>query len=107
MRFFLLTSLLVTLTACSSSSNNTDSVQYLTLLHTNDNHGRFWHNEQGEYGMAARKTLIDQLKADAKAKALEAEKAVNAARVAATAPEVEEAETSEEATETKTTNEEE
>ena len=67
MRFFLLTSLLVTLTACSSSSNNTDSAQYLTLLHTNDNHGRFWHNEQGEYGMAARKTLIDQLKAEAKA----------------------------------------
>ena len=27
----------------------------------------FWHNEQGEYGMAARKTLIDQLRADAKA----------------------------------------
>ncbi|WP_209327753.1 bifunctional UDP-sugar hydrolase/5'-nucleotidase UshA [Pseudoalteromonas sp. PA2MD11] len=67
MRFFLLTSLLVTLTACSSSSNNTDSAQYFTLLHTNDNHGRFWHNEHGEYGMAARKTLIDQLRADAKA----------------------------------------
>ncbi|AXV67203.1 bifunctional UDP-sugar hydrolase/5'-nucleotidase (plasmid) [Pseudoalteromonas lipolytica] len=65
MRFFILSSLLVTLTACSSSSNHTDSVQYLTLLHTNDNHGRFWHNEQGEYGMAARKTLIDRLKAEA------------------------------------------
>ena len=67
MRFFLSSFLLLTLAACSSSTH-TDSVQYLTLLHTNDNHGRFWHNEQGEYGMAARKTLIDQLRADAKAK---------------------------------------
>nr|UOP04936.1 bifunctional UDP-sugar hydrolase/5'-nucleotidase UshA [Conchiformibius kuhniae] len=33
-----------------------------TVLHTNDIHGRFWHNEQGEYGMAAQKTLIDRIK---------------------------------------------
>ncbi|MGI2260148.1 bifunctional UDP-sugar hydrolase/5'-nucleotidase UshA [Shewanella sp. GXUN23E] len=33
-----------------------------TVLHTNDNHGRFWHNKDGEYGMAARKTLIDQIR---------------------------------------------
>ncbi|MBQ4810719.1 bifunctional UDP-sugar hydrolase/5'-nucleotidase [Pseudoalteromonas luteoviolacea] len=39
--------------------------QYLTVLHTNDHHGRFWHNEDGEYGMAARKTLIDQLRHEA------------------------------------------
>lgn len=42
--------------------------QKLTILHTNDNHGRFWRNEDGEYGMAARKTLIDRLRAEAKAK---------------------------------------
>lgn len=36
----------------------------LTLLHTNDNHGRFWHNQYGEYGMAARKTLVDQIRAE-------------------------------------------
>lgn len=41
---------------------------YLTVLHTNDHHGRFWHNKQGEYGMAARKTLIDELRTEAKAK---------------------------------------
>jgi 5'-nucleotidase/UDP-sugar diphosphatase len=41
---------------------------YLTVLHTNDHHGRFWRNEQGEYGMAARKTLIDRLRAEAKTK---------------------------------------
>lgn len=36
----------------------------LTLLHTNDNHGRFWHNQHGEYGMAARKALVDQIRTE-------------------------------------------
>jgi len=36
----------------------------LTILHTNDHHGRFWQNKYGEYGMAARKTLIDELRAE-------------------------------------------
>lgn len=39
----------------------------LTILHTNDHHGRFWKNGDGEYGMAARKTVIDQIRADVKA----------------------------------------
>jgi len=39
----------------------------LTILHTNDHHGRFWPNGDGEYGMAARKTLIDKLRAEVKA----------------------------------------
>ena len=54
------------LSGCASDSVNKPAAQYLTVLHTNDNHGRFWHNEKGEYGMAARKTLIDQLRAEAK-----------------------------------------
>lgn len=33
-----------------------------TVLHTNDTHGRFWNNEQGEYGFAAHKTLIDRIR---------------------------------------------
>ena len=33
-----------------------------TILHTNDNHGKFWRNRHGEMGMAARKTLIDGLR---------------------------------------------
>lgn len=36
----------------------------LTILHTNDHHGRFWPNRDGEYGLAARKTLIDQIRAE-------------------------------------------
>lgn len=39
----------------------------LTILHTNDHHGRFWPNADGEYGMAARKTLIDAVRAEVKA----------------------------------------
>ena len=39
----------------------------ITILHTNDHHGRFWKNSDGEYGMAARKTLLDSLRAEVKA----------------------------------------
>ena len=39
-----------------------DKVYQITLLHTNDHHGRFWKNRRGEYGMAARKTLIDNIR---------------------------------------------
>ncbi|MBF0280732.1 MAG: bifunctional UDP-sugar hydrolase/5'-nucleotidase [SAR324 cluster bacterium] len=39
-----------------------DHVYKLTLLHTNDHHGRFWKNRNGEYGMAARKTMIDRIR---------------------------------------------
>lgn len=34
----------------------------LTILHTNDHHGRFWPNKDGELGLAARATLIQQLR---------------------------------------------
>lgn len=36
----------------------------LTILHTNDHHGRFWPNADGEYGLAARKTVIDRIRAE-------------------------------------------
>ena len=39
----------------------------LTILHTNDHHGRFWSNADGEYGLAARKTLIDRVRAEVQA----------------------------------------
>ncbi len=39
----------------------------LTVLHTNDHHGRFWKNSDGEYGLAARKTVLDQVRAEVKA----------------------------------------
>ena len=36
----------------------------LTVLHTNDHHGRFWPNADGEVGLAARKTLVDRIRAE-------------------------------------------
>lgn len=41
-----------------------DKVYKLTVLNTNDNHGRFWKNGKGEWGMAARKTVVDQIRAE-------------------------------------------
>jgi 5'-nucleotidase/UDP-sugar diphosphatase len=39
-----------------------DTVVHFTVLHTNDHHGRFWKNRDGEYGMAARKTVVDAIR---------------------------------------------
>ncbi|MFM4982432.1 bifunctional UDP-sugar hydrolase/5'-nucleotidase UshA [Aeromonas veronii] len=63
---------LAALIGCNTSTNDTvapctENVCKLTILHTNDTHGRFWHNAENEYGMAAQKTLVEQLRADAKA----------------------------------------
>lgn len=44
-----------------------DAVYKLTVLHTNDHHGRFWRNDDGEYGLAARKTLVDSIRQQVKA----------------------------------------
>lgn len=47
----------------SCAQNYTKGKTYkLTILHTNDHHGRFWSNKDGEYGLAARATLIKQLR---------------------------------------------
>ncbi|CAH6825660.1 5'-nucleotidase [Vibrio chagasii] len=61
----------VAMVGCGSDSNDTAvtcdtaaSCTKFTVLHTNDNHGRFWENSKGEYGMAARKTLIDSIRAE-------------------------------------------
>jgi 5'-nucleotidase / UDP-sugar diphosphatase len=45
-----------------------DKTYAITILHTNDHHGRFWKNADGEYGMAARKTLIDGIRAEVAAR---------------------------------------
>ena len=37
-------------------------VYKFTILHTNDHHGRFWPNKDGELGLAPRATLINQLR---------------------------------------------
>ncbi len=62
--------ILATLAGCAAQTAhewNQDTTYRLTVLHTNDHHGRFWHNRYAEYGMAARKTLIDELRAEVEA----------------------------------------
>ncbi|MDA0149247.1 bifunctional UDP-sugar hydrolase/5'-nucleotidase UshA [Vibrio sp. LaRot3] len=67
--------ILATLSGCGEDAQantpehewNKDTTYKLTVLHTNDHHGRFWQNKYGEYGMAARKTLIDQLRTEIRA----------------------------------------
>jgi len=52
---------------CLASGINADEKKksyQITILHTNDHHGRFWKNSKGEYGMAARKTLIDRIRSE-------------------------------------------
>ncbi|MEZ8742871.1 bifunctional UDP-sugar hydrolase/5'-nucleotidase UshA [Photobacterium swingsii] len=65
--------LLAVLSGCASQADSNaptwdaDKAYKITILHTNDNHGRFWENKYGEYGMAARKTLLDQIRTEVKA----------------------------------------
>ena len=73
------TALLIALTGCNSDNDTQlptksagcleagDLCSTFTLLHTNDNHGRFWKNKYDEYGMAARKTVIDAIRAEVEA----------------------------------------
>ncbi|HEK0768757.1 TPA: bifunctional UDP-sugar hydrolase/5'-nucleotidase [Proteus mirabilis] len=39
-----------------------DKTYQITILHTNDHHGHFWHNDHGEYGLAAQKTVVDNIR---------------------------------------------
>lgn len=57
--FFCLLSLLI---SSSLSAYEQDKVYHFTVLHTNDHHGRFWNNEEDEYGLAAQKTVVDQIR---------------------------------------------
>jgi 5'-nucleotidase / UDP-sugar diphosphatase len=62
-----LVALALTLTACASLGSGgpeKDKIYPITILHTNDHHGRFWKNGDGEYGMSARKTVIDDIRAE-------------------------------------------
>jgi 5'-nucleotidase / UDP-sugar diphosphatase len=58
------TLLLALLAGCAAPGAERDKTYRITILHTNDHHGRFWKNSDGEYGMAARKTVIDTIRAD-------------------------------------------
>lgn len=62
--FLLATALLV---SCSQTQTQPKAKGIkLTILHTNDHHGRFWSNKDGEVGLAARATLINQIREQVK-----------------------------------------
>ncbi len=55
------------LAGCAASNNNAPAWEHdksydITIIHTNDNHGNFWQNGNGELGMAARATLVKQIR---------------------------------------------
>jgi 5'-nucleotidase/UDP-sugar diphosphatase len=55
------------LAGCSSlvsTGPDKDKTYSITVMHTNDHHGRFWKNRDGEYGMAARKTIVDGIRSE-------------------------------------------
>ncbi|MCU8072946.1 bifunctional UDP-sugar hydrolase/5'-nucleotidase UshA [Shewanella sp. SM29] len=67
------TAVLAALAGCNNSDDDKvpttcaeagSACKTFTVLHTNDNHGRFWENSDGEYGLAAQKTLVDQIRAE-------------------------------------------
>ncbi len=60
MKFVTLLSLLSI--SLSSFAYTKGKTYKLTILHTNDHHGRFWSNKEGEVGLAARATLIKNLR---------------------------------------------
>ncbi|WP_338464386.1 bifunctional UDP-sugar hydrolase/5'-nucleotidase UshA [Franconibacter daqui] len=45
-----------------------DKTYNITILHTNDHHGHFWRNDYGEYGLAAQKTVVDNVRKEVAAK---------------------------------------
>lgn len=59
---YLSVALVLALSGCASQAPDRDKTYRLTVMHTNDHHGHFWHNSDGEYGMAARKTVVDQIR---------------------------------------------
>ncbi|MGB0894288.1 MAG: metallophosphoesterase, partial [Parashewanella sp.] len=55
--------------SCGSSNKKAQTCQSVgsdcvkfTILHTNDNHGRFWVDSDGQGGMAARKAVVDKVR---------------------------------------------
>ncbi|QQG29683.1 bifunctional UDP-sugar hydrolase/5'-nucleotidase [Pectobacterium carotovorum] len=56
------------LTPVMSMAWEKDKTYAITILHTNDHHGHFWYNDHGEYGLAAQKTLVDQIRQEVASK---------------------------------------
>ena len=64
---FLAASILTIVSPPAHAKTIKDHVYHFTIVHTNDHHGRFWKNNDGEYGLSAQKTAIDRIRAEVKA----------------------------------------
>ena len=58
--------LLFLVSSCSSLFKKEKALFTLQILHTNDHHGHYLQDSKGQIGMAARKTLVDDLRKEAK-----------------------------------------
>ncbi|QIM65387.1 bifunctional UDP-sugar hydrolase/5'-nucleotidase UshA [Frederiksenia canicola] len=56
------------LSATTAMASEADKTYRFTILHVNDTHGHFWKNDKGEYGFAAQKTAIDNIRQELEAK---------------------------------------
>lgn len=65
---FSVLAVLLVLCGCASLPGGRSKAVELTVLHTNDHHGRFWKNSAGEHGLAARKTLVNAIRAEVAAR---------------------------------------
>lgn len=66
-RYLLLAVSFAALSACSATPPE-QAPKRITILHTNDHHGRFWHNDRDEYGLSAQKTLVDRIRKEVEGK---------------------------------------
>lgn len=62
---------LVLATSTSTMAYQTNKTYKFTVLHTNDVHGHFWNNSNGEYGLSVQKTVVDQIRNEVKKKVVQ------------------------------------
>ncbi len=62
--YFLLAGVMAGCAVAPTNGPEKDKTYRVTVMHTNDHHGRFWKNSDGEYGMSARKTVIDGIRSE-------------------------------------------
>ena len=53
---------LALVSATTAMAYETDKTYKFTVLHLNDTHGHFWKNDKDEYGFAANKTAIENIR---------------------------------------------
>lgn len=58
----------ITLLILTSCARQAARPRHFTILHTNDHHGHFWSNRDGEWGLAARATLVASIRKEVEAK---------------------------------------